>query len=152
MQPTELTTYRQLRAYVVKYLQSKKLWTRADGNKFGAARGSADGPSPMDIGALGGKKGKGKSGKNNQEVCKTCGKSHAGECWYANQGSKGKDKGKGKSDQKGKDSKGKSKKGKTENEKCSICGKQHATKDCWYNRKIKIPSQKKVEKATGLQP
>ena len=63
-----------------------------------------------------------------------------------------KDKGKGKSDQKGQDSKGKSKKGKTENEKRSICGKQHAVKDCWYNGKNKIPSQKKVGKATGHQP
>ena len=63
MQPTELKTYQQLRSYVVKYLQSKKLWTRADGNKFGAARG--DGQAPMDIGALGGKKGKGESGKTN---------------------------------------------------------------------------------------
>ncbi len=56
MQPTELKTYQQLRSYVVKYLQSKKLWTRSDGNKFGAAR--SDGQAPMDIGALGGKKGK----------------------------------------------------------------------------------------------
>ena len=78
MQQTELKTYQQLRSYVVRYLQSKKMWTRADGNKFGAARGSADGPSPMDIGALGGKKGKGKDkgkGKPDKpETCKTCGK------------------------------------------------------------------------------
>ena len=76
MQPTELKTHQQLRSYVVKYLQSKKLWTRADGNKFGAARG--DGQAPMDIGALGGKKGKGKSGKTNYEACKTCRKTHGG--------------------------------------------------------------------------
>ena len=55
-----------------------------------------------------GKKGKGKS-STNYEACKTCGKTHAGECWYANRGSKEKGKGKGKSDKKGK---GKGKKGK----------------------------------------
>ena len=152
MQQTELKTYQQLRSYVVTYLQSKKMWTRADGNKFGAARGSADGPSPMDIGALGGKKGKGKEkgkGKSDKpETCKTCGKNHTGECWYAKQGSQNKEKGKGKgkSEQKGKDSKGKGKKGKGESEKCAICDKAHATKDCWYNAKTQSPTPGKSGK------
>ena len=84
----------------------------------------------MEVDQIQSLKGKGKGAKNDKPHCKTCGKAHAGKCWYQ-EGGKGKgkgNKGKGRGDP---PKKGDHKGGK---EACQICGKKNHTADKCFQR------------------
>ena len=86
--------------------------------------------------------GKGQS----KTACKTCGKSHQGQCWFKdNQSAKAK--GKGKSSKGGKG--GKPQGGDAPKEKCQICGKMnHTAEKCYQRYKEKDAKTSKVQAAT----
>ena len=88
--------------------------------------------------------GKSKGGKGQSKAaCKTCGKSHQGQCWFKdNQSAKAK--GKGKSSKGGKPPGGDASK-----EKCQICGKtNHTAEKCYQRYKEKDAKTSKVQAAT----
>ena len=91
--------------------------------------------------------GKSKGGKGQSKTaCKTCGKSHQGQCWFKdNQSAKAK--GKGKSSKGGKG--GKPQGGDAPKEKCQICGKMnHTAEKCYQRYKEKDAKTSKVQAAT----
>ena len=88
---------------------------------------------PMEVDQIQSLKGKGKGAKNDKPHCKTCGKAHAGKCWYQ-EGGKGKgkgNKGKGRGDKSDPPKKGDHKGSK---EACQICGKKNHTADKCFQR------------------
>ena len=152
-----LDTYNKTKEYMEQYLTSRNLWKRPQGSSFGAPKKSQfddGGPAPMDIGAVGGGKGKGSNNKGDNKQWNS-GKGGDNRGWD-NRG--GKDKGKGKKGGKdkgktkeggkqgsGKDSKGKQDKGNKEGKgkgagtnphagkQCHICKKYgHIAADCWW--------------------
>ena len=152
-----LDTYNKTKEYIEQYLTSRNLWKRPQGSSFGAPKKSQfddGGPAPMDIGAVGGGKGKGSNNKGDNKQWNS-GKGGDNRGWD-NRG--GKDKGKGKKGGKdkgktkqggkqgsGKDSKGKQDKGNKEGKgkgagtnphagkQCHICKKHgHIAADCWW--------------------
>ena len=114
MHAATLTSYEQVRAVVVSYLQAKRVWIPTATYAAGSTARRND-PDAMDIGKVDDKKRKGK-GKGDEKGKK----------------GNGKEKGKGKDGKHGgKDDKDK----KNEKEKCAICWRAHSTQDCWYNAK-----------------
>ncbi len=152
MQPTELKSYQQLRAYVVKHLQSKKLWTRADGNKFGAARGSADGPAPMDIGALGGKGKKATLDRTTRKFAKPVEKHVQAHVGMRTKVPRAKTKEKESLSRKETNLRKNPKMGKHKRKTSAVfVATSTMSKIAGIMLRIRIPSQEKVEKATGQQ-
>ena len=101
---------------------------------------------PMEVDQIkGGGKSKGGKGQS-KAACKTCGKSHQGQCWFKdNQSAKAK--GKGKSSKGGKG--GKPPGGDASKEKCQICGKtNHTAEKCYQRYKEKDAKTSKVQAAT----
>ena len=84
MQIRDNTSYEDLKKAVTEYEVAERRY-----NPLGHSVYDYQGPVPMEVdqvqhdgkGKKGGKPGKGKD-KTNQPACKTCGKSHKGECWY----------------------------------------------------------------------
>ena len=118
MHAATLTTYEQVRAVVVSYLQAKRVWIPTATYAAGVATRRVD-PDAMDVGKVDDKRKKGKG--QGDEKGKKGG---------------GKEKGKGKIGKPG----GKSEKeypGKKggEKEKCAICRRSHSIQECWYNSK-----------------
>ena len=151
MHADSLDSYNKVRTYIEQYLSARNLWKRPQGGQFGTVTGlkpkdEANGPAPMDIGAVKGKgkgtKGKGKGkfdkgdpgkGKGNQQQWSQAWQTQATPTWeqrYASsKGDKGKQKGKANEDGigKGKTHKGDKGKGKGNNphagKQCHICKK-----------------------------
>ena len=114
MHAATLTSYEQVRAVVVSYLQAKRVWIPTATYAAGSTARRND-PDAIDIGKVDDKKRKGK-GKGDEKGKK----------------GNGKEKGKGKDGKHGgKDDKDKE----NEKEKCAICLRAHSTQDCWYNAK-----------------
>ena len=161
MHADSLDSYNKVRTYIEKYLSARNLWKRPQGGQFGTVTGlkpkdEANGPAPMDIGAVKGKgkgtKGKGKGkfdkgdpgkGKGNQQQWSQAWQTQATPTWeqrYASsKGDKGKQKGKANEDGigKGKTHKGDKGKGKGNNphagKQCHICKKYgHIAADCHW--------------------
>ena len=104
------------------------------------------GVAPMDVDQI---KGVGKSkGKGQPKTaCKTCGKTHPGQCWYKEK-EPGKAKGKGKNTKSSSGKGGKSQSKEGPKEKCQICGKTNHTADKFYSR-YKEGKGAKVQAATA---
>ena len=114
MHAATLTTYEQVCAVVVSYLQAKRVWIPTATYAAGHTARARD-PDAMNVDKIDDKKGK---GKGKQE------KGKKGE---------GKRKGDGKKKQKGEHGKNTGKN--EEREKCAICWRNHSTQECWYNAK-----------------
>ena len=150
MHADSLDSYNKVRTYIEQYLSVRNLWKRPQGGLFGSSasvkpKDDANGPAPMEIGAIKGKgkgpkgKGKGKAdkgdpgkGKGNQWNSQW--QAQASPQWDSKYGSykgdKGKHKGKPSEDGsgKGKNNKGEKGKGKGGNnphagKQCHICKK-----------------------------
>ena len=115
MHAATLTTYEQVRAVVVSYLQAKRVWVPTATYAAGHTARTMD-PDAMAVDKVDDKKGKGK-GKEDSK---------------GKQGD-GKKKGDGKKSEKGEHGKNNPKK--DDKEKCAICWRNHSTQDCWYNAK-----------------
>lgn len=130
MQIRDTTTYEDLKRAVTEYEVAERRYS-----SLGAGVYDHQGPVPMEVdqvrqdtkGGKGDKPGKGKE-KGNNPPCKTCGKSHKGECWYKSSapakgaGKGGAQKGKGAGQAKG------------EKAKCQTYGKDNHTADKCYQR------------------
>jgi hypothetical protein len=114
MHAATLTTYEQVRAVVVSYLQAKRVWIPTATYAAGHTARARD-PDAMNVDKIDDKKGK---GKGKQE------KGKKGE---------GKRKGDGKKSEQGEHGKNTAKN--EEREKCAICWRNHSTQECWYNAK-----------------
>jgi hypothetical protein len=148
MQIRDNTTYEDLKKTVTEYEVAERRY-----NPLAQSVYDQQGPALMEVDQIQqdggkGKKGGNKSGKGKKRgstpVCKTCGKSHKGECWHKSSppahgaGKGGAQKGKGAGTTKG------------EKVPCQICGKSNHTADkCFqrYKDKDKDKGQSKGGKA-----
>ena len=152
MHADSLDSYNKVRTYIEQYLSARNLWKRPRGGLFGNSasakpKDDANGPAPMEIGAIKGKgkgpkgKGKGKAdkgdpgkGKGNQWNSQW--QAQASPQWdskYGNyKGDKGKHKGKPSEDGSGKGKNNKGEKGKGKGGNNPHAGKQcHICKKYW---------------------
>ena len=128
MHAATLTSYEQDRAVVVSYLQAKRVWIPIATYAAGSTTRRND-PNAMEIGNVGGKKGKEKGKGLGNEKGKTKSKRRKRKGWQTRR----------------KERQGK----RNDKEKCASCWRAHSTQDCLYNAKgqgtLKRKGQKSVQ-------
>lgn len=128
MQAATLTSYEQDRAVVVSYLQAKQVWIPIATFAAGSTTHRND-PNAMEIGNVGGKKGKEKGKGLGNEKGKTKSKKNPRK-------------------RKGWQTRRKERQGKrNDKEKCASCWRAHSTQDCLYNAKGQGTFKRKGQKS-----